>query len=639
MKKILIALGAVVGVVVIAAVLVPLLVPAEKVKEQIVAQVKTATGRDLMIGGDVGVSVFPSLAVKVADVSLSSPPGFTAKNLVHLGALDLSLKIMPLLSGNIEVDSFVLVDPTFALEVDAKGRNNWTFETSGGASSSSSSSTSGADFLKNVRLGDVGIENGKLTYTDAASGAAQALDAMNIKIAMNSLDEPLALDGSFDWRKQKIALALEVQNPRVVLAGAGETPLTLSVKADPIAVSLKGAFAGADQRVTGDVDVASPSVRNLAAWTTGTPLDVPGTGLGPLAIKGRVSAAAGAFAFTNASITLDAIASKGEVEVKTSGARPMITGKLDVGMLDLNPYLPPPAPSAQQAWSDAPIDASGLRAADADLALSAAGMKIRNINVGQSAVTLRLRNGRLTTTLSQLAFYGGSGSGSVVLDGSQAALGIEASFAMKGLQAEPFLTDAADFKRLSGTGNTDIEIAGRGRSQREIIASLSGKGSTSFTDGAIKGIDIPGMVRNVTSAFTAKSEAQKTDFAELSGSYTIANGILTNQDMILQAPVLRVSGAGTVDLPQQTLKYRVEPKVAGTLQGQGGKADVAGLMVPVMVEGPWNNLSYKPDLAAAAKAAASKAVGGFLGGALPGGESGSKAPSLKSLLPGFGAPK
>src|SRR5690606_19463616 len=130
--------------------------------------------------------------------------------------------------------------------------------------------------------------------------------------------------------------------------------------------------------------------------------------------------------------------------------------------------------SAQQAWSDAPIDASGLRAADADLALSAAGMKIRNINVGQSAVTLRLRNGRLTTTLSQLAFYGGSGSGSVVLDGSQAALGIEASFAMKGLQAEPFLTDAADFKRLSGTGNTDIQIAGRGRSQREIIASLSG---------------------------------------------------------------------------------------------------------------------------------------------------------------------
>ncbi len=44
--------------------------------------------------------------------------------------------------------------------------------------------------------------------------------------------------------------------------------------------------------------------------------------------------------------------------------------------------------------------------------------------------------------------------------------------------------------------------------------------------------------------------------------------------------------------------YRVEPKIAATGEGQGGAADVAGLMVPVIVEGPWHDLSYKPDLSA-----------------------------------------
>ena len=84
----------------------------------------------------------------------------------------------------------------------------------------------------------------------------------------------------------------------------------------------------------------------------------------------------------------------------------------------------------------------------------------------------------------------------------------------------------------------------------------------------------------------------------------------------MKAPVFRISGAGTVDLPKRSLNYRIEPKVAATLEGQGGK-DAAGLMVPVIITGPWDNLSYRPDLAAVAKGAAAQAVKGALDGKLP----------------------
>ncbi len=99
MKKLLIAVGALVVLVVAALVILPSLVPAEKIRQEVVAQVKAATGRDLTIDGKVSVSAFPSLSVQVNSVALSNPPGFQGKEMVRLGALDVRLKLLPILSG------------------------------------------------------------------------------------------------------------------------------------------------------------------------------------------------------------------------------------------------------------------------------------------------------------------------------------------------------------------------------------------------------------------------------------------------------------------------------------------------------------------------------------------------------------
>ena len=133
------------------------------------------------------------------------------------------------------------------------------------------------------------------------------------------------------------------------------------------------------------------------------------------------------------------------------------------------------------------------------------------------------------------------------------------------------------------------------------MRNLNGSGNVTFTDGAIVGINIAAMVRNATTAFLDPSagEQRKTDFGELAGTFTIRDGILTNDDMRLQAPVLRVAGSGQVDLPARTLSYRLEPSAAATLEGQGGAEQVSGVLVPVIIEGPWDDLSYKPDLSAA----------------------------------------
>lgn len=625
MKKLLIALGVVIILIVGAIIALPALVPAERIQAEVVSGVKTATGRDLSIQGKLSVSAFPSLGVQVGNVALANPPGYTSKDLIRLGAVDVRLKLLPLLGGKVEIDSFVLVDPVITLETDRQGRGNWVFDAPAGdkaakpgdkaAAAPSSASSGPAD----IRLGDVRVTGGRLTQIDGKTGARQEVSDINLKVALKSLSEPLSTSGSLVWNGKKVELGLDVVSLKALMDGQ-TSKVTSKIAADAVTLTLDGiAKGGAQPGIDGAVDLKVPSVRNLAAWA-GSPIAMAGNGLGPLSVSGRLVASPGRIAFTQAAIALDEIKARGDVAVDASGAKPAIKGRLDVEMLDLNPYLPPegapakgegkaatggasaPAGQAKPAgWSDDPIDASGLKAVDLDFALTCAGIKVRKIKVGKSALKLVIKDGRLTADLTELALYQGTGKGRIALDGSQPGVGLDAAFQLKGLQAEPFLIDAAESDRLSGTGNFDVTVAGRGKTQRQIVSSLDGKGALTFLNGAIKGINLAAMARNVATAFTGgANSAEKTDFAELGGTFTIVKGLLSNNDLALKSPLLRVEGKGKVDLPQRNVDYRIDPKVVASLQGQGG-GNAAGIVVPILVTGPWDNLSYRPDLEALLK--------------------------------------
>jgi AsmA protein len=92
-------------------------------------------------------------------------------------------------------------------------------------------------------------------------------------------------------------------------------------------------------------------------------------------------------------------------------------------------------------------------------------------------------------------------------------------------------------------------------------------------------------------------EAEKTDFASLGASFKIAQGKAQTSDLHLSGPLVRMAGAGTVDLPAQTINLRVDPQVVASIEGQGGKNDLQGIGVPVAINGPWAAPSIYPDIA------------------------------------------
>lgn len=216
MKKFLIGLGLFVVVIIVAAVIIPFLVPLETYKEQIQAQVRDATGRDLEIG-DIGLSVFPTLSVRAEDVRFSNAPNASEPQMASASKLELALDVVPLLSGNVSVDYFVLVDPVIHLQVDEQGQANWDLVQGQPSSESPSTNDSQQEAtgssIGDLHLGDVRLVNGRLTYRDAA-GQSQEVSEINMKLALPGLDSPLEAAGSAKWNGETVQLTVGAKSLR-----------------------------------------------------------------------------------------------------------------------------------------------------------------------------------------------------------------------------------------------------------------------------------------------------------------------------------------------------------------------------------------------------------------------------------------
>ena len=500
------------------------------------------------------------------------------------------------------------MNPIIALEIDRKGRPNWEFEgtTEPNEPVAEDASTDGGGTigLAEISLGDVRLVNGKINYRDARSGDVIELTDINMAIELPSLDSPLSSNGSVVWNGEKLNLDLSAESPRALVEG-GASALEVEVDVDLVSVKFKGDANLSDPfNLSGAVNLDVPSIRKLAAWT-GNPIDAPGDGLGPLTIAGDLALKGPKVAFINAEIGIDGMEARGDFRVDTGGAVPNLNGRLDWDELDLNHYLADGGTddvdsaseeaAGSQGWSDEPIDFSGLKAANAQFSLTTGSIILDQMKIGKSVVKLGLNNGRLTVDLTELALYGGSGTAKLVLNARGKVPLISETVAFKGVQLEPLLTDAAGFDKLSGTANLDLTVKTHGRTERQLVAGLNGTGAISSADGAIRGINLGEMVRNTTSAFLGKAERQqaKTDYAEMKASFTIVNGVVGNRDLSLMGPYAQVTGSGSADMNRRTVQYRVVPKA--TL-ATAGTAEAAGVTVPVIVSGSWDDPRFKPDL-------------------------------------------
>lgn len=614
MKKLLKIVGALVALLIIAALVIPMFISAEYLKSQLVAQVKTATGRELVIKGDASLKIFPNIAVKVEDVTLGNPAGFSSKFFAHVDKLETGAALKPLLNKELRITGIAVEGAVLNLEENAAGAKNSEFTNSKPATPEAAAEPKAAGEkpspLKQLAIGDVTLKNSSVTIIKPGA-KPMVISDINLTVRGADGSAPLKIEGSANYQKETVKLKVGLEKSKAFLAGKS-SPIELSAALPAGNISFKGAAINKEKlSAEGALDASISDLPKLLGWATGKPA---GAGLPHKVVlkTGFFMQNPQAFALKDATLSADALSATGSLAISLEGAVPNIKGALKMSELDLDALSKPASGEAKAAagssgaggggasdgWSSAPIDASGLRAANANVKLSIGKLKSGKVEVSNIAADLALNNGVMKLALGNASLYGGAAKGTVSLDGSGAGLGLGANVDLSKVQIEPLMVALSGASKLEGVANLSLDVNGRGASERALVSALGGKAAMRINDGAIKGINIASFLRRAQKGglLLSESSSEKTDFTELSANMTIANGIVSNDDLAMKSPVLRLSGKGTVSLPQKTINYRLVPNLVATIEGQGGK-DASGLAVPLMVSGPWSNISVTPDFA------------------------------------------
>jgi AsmA protein len=449
-----------------------------------------------------------------------------------------------------------------------------------------------------------------LSGVSVKDAAARGITGAKLDLDMPSAEKPMTLKANLVYNGERVDLDASSDPLRKVLS-ADKFAAKLAIASNPIKAGYEGAVQqrpvpGLDGRF--DLDV--PSVGKLAAWL-GQPLDAKQPDPGPLKAHAVLAANGAKFAVSEATITGKALKATAQASFDGSQKIANFDAKIDVQQADLNAYLPPekkatapaakapaaPAAPAQPSagWSTEPLDLAALHEANGQALIGLAAVGYRDLDITKGQIKATLKDGVFKLTVEKLALAQGTITSDATLDGSGPTAKLDYQASASGVQALPLLKTFADSSRLSGTINFQTNGKASGKSEKELISALNGAGQFKITDGAIHGINLASALRKVGTLGIANSPDEKTDFAELSGTFTIKDGVLDNRDMKMLAPVVRLSGAGTVPMPPQTVDYTVEAKLVGTLQGQGGTDALDGVPIPIKITGPWSNPNYVVD--------------------------------------------
>ena len=149
-------------------------------------------------------------------------------------------------------------------------------------------------------------------------------------------------------------------------------------------------------------------------------------------------------------------------------------------------------------WRAEKLDFSALRDMNADLVLKLNQFVLEGIRVGTATINVRLAGGKLTAETKDLKGYGGGGMMTLVLDASGAVPAHRLNLSVAGLDAYPFLDDAADFQTIEGKAAIALGLVASGDSERTLVSSLNGTAKFEFTGGALRGLNVANMLRNLT---------------------------------------------------------------------------------------------------------------------------------------------
>jgi AsmA protein len=665
-KWVLIVVGGLAVLILAALLIIPRFVDLQRYKPQIEKQVSEVTGRSFRLGGDLTLSLFPWAGISLSDLHLGSLPGFDKEDLLTLRSFEVRVKLVPLLFKDVQVKRFILEGPQIVLERDKNGRGNW--EGIGKPSDQISpkppqekkrvpeTGPAGGLPIKTLEVGEFAITDGSVLWIDRVKGERKEISDLTLRFEDVSLDRPIQLTLSAKLDGRPLSLEGNV-GPVGKEPGKGTIPLVLAVKAlTQLEMNLQGKIVDPATRPQFDLELALSSFsprKLMAALGQAFPVETADAkALDHVALKAKMKGDPQNVSVTHGELYLDQSKIAFSVKLKDF-SRPDVAFDVNLDEIDLDRYLPPPSQKKadeEEKTAEAPapeqkkIDYTPLRRLILAGTIKVGKFKAQGAKIHDIYVKVSGKDGRFNIDPLTLQLYDGDVSSKGALDVRRDVAVSNVELHATGIQVGPLLKDVLKKDFLEGTVQSKVIVSMAGDDPERIMSTLNGEGDFLFKDGAIVGIDLEGMVRNVKATFGLAEAAgegrPRTDFSELHAPFTITNGVVNTPGTSLTSPLLRVLSAGEASLVEETLDFRVEPKFVATLKGQGDAAERSGVMVPVLVTGTFSSPKFRPDLKGVIKKGIEERLPSELKKILPGqsGQEGESKPleeQAKDMLKGL----
>lgn len=262
-KRVVLVVVAIIIVIIVALGIFVSTFDVNKYKPTVEQKVSAAVGYNLKIDGDLGLSIFPSIAIEVKGLHLENPEKFTAqaKDFVFVEKANVGLALFPLLSKRLEFKDITLQGVNLNLVKPKEGAPNWDLnankkqvdaieendnapQTVADDAKSGDSHAKIAALLNSLSFNEFAVKNTRVMFYDLAADKTQNFDNINFTCGpFNGADKPLKFDFSARMNNTPLAVKGQLTSLNQILNGAA--PFNVDASFDKLKAHVEGTFAAA----------------------------------------------------------------------------------------------------------------------------------------------------------------------------------------------------------------------------------------------------------------------------------------------------------------------------------------------------------------------------------------------------------
>jgi len=654
--KILLSL---VVIIIAIAVAIPFFLEPNDFKKEISSAVEDATGRKLEIVGDLDISVFPWLGLKTGELSLGNRQGFEGNSFATIESAQIRVKLIPLLSSKVEMDSLQLTGLDLNLQQLKSGKNNWSdLVKEPNEKTESKNDSSNTPKIAALAIGGIVIKDAKLRYRDAIAHQDLSFTQFNLQTGPLELGAPVDIelstqisakkqgitgsisintefkanpfDGTYQLNNSQIVADLKGKSlPAGMLKGTLNASIaanlitqklelsSLKVTSDPLTVSggmnISKMFS-ANPKLDGKIKVAAFSPKTLLQkLNIKLPNMADAKALNQASFDTRISGSLQNIKFKKLKLILDDSLIEGSINILNK-KRKSINYDLVLDQIDLDRYLPPSEKQTagfsliSHAIASAkpadlfPVDL--LRSFDMSGDIKAGQLIMNRLKIENIDIKINQKSGLLKIEPIKGQAYNGNYLGHIRIDARKKYAHtpvISANERLSDVNIGPVIKIITGKDALTGKGNVSAVLNSRGQSIPALKQSLNGEIKISLSDGVLKGIDVVKAIQDTYAKYKNKASSsetakEETPFTSMSVSFQIRNGIMNSQDLVITSALPRVRGKGSINLNNNTLDYTLKTSLDENLVNLVGiDKNLTGVPLRINLKGNLSSPAYSVD--------------------------------------------